>query len=278
MTGSVWYGVFFMIVKKEFLSKLKDFGLNSYEAKIWCALLSRGVSTAGELSDIAAVPRSRSYDVLESLERKGFIITKLGKPFKYLAVSPSEVVERVKKNVKEEAEKSVKALDEIKNTELLDELNLLHTQGVDTFDPTEKTGYIKSRDNIYAHIEKMVNNAHSNIVIACSANELLNKYKYMGDALKQANKRDVKIKMLVSGPMEPVSSKLPELKELAEIKSASSGKNRFIIVDDKESLMLLQDEEKIHPLYDTAIWINSEFMVSSLCAMFDHTWKNSDKI
>ena len=63
-----------MIVKKEFLNKLKDFGLNTYESKLWTALLSRGISTAGELSDIAGVPRSRSYDVLESLAKKGFIL------------------------------------------------------------------------------------------------------------------------------------------------------------------------------------------------------------
>ena len=52
-----------MIVKEEFLSKLRRFfSLNLYEVKIWTALLSRGVSTAGELSDIADVPRSRSCD------------------------------------------------------------------------------------------------------------------------------------------------------------------------------------------------------------------------
>ncbi|MBN1502852.1 hypothetical protein JW930_04865, partial [Candidatus Woesearchaeota archaeon] len=50
-----------MIVDKNFINKLRDFGLNTYESKIWAALLSRGVSTAGELSDIANVPRSRSY-------------------------------------------------------------------------------------------------------------------------------------------------------------------------------------------------------------------------
>ncbi|PIZ51419.1 hypothetical protein COY28_05000, partial [Candidatus Woesearchaeota archaeon CG_4_10_14_0_2_um_filter_57_5] len=84
-----------MIVKEEFLSKLRRyFALNLYEVKIWTALLSRGVSTAGELSDIANVPRSRSYDVLESLEKKGFVIMKVGKPIKYYAVHPTEVVER----------------------------------------------------------------------------------------------------------------------------------------------------------------------------------------
>jgi len=87
-----------MIVEKKILSKLKDFGLNSYESKVWVALLSRGVSTAGELSDIANVPRSRSYDVLESLEKKGFVVMKLGKPIKYIAVPPPEAIERLKRS------------------------------------------------------------------------------------------------------------------------------------------------------------------------------------
>jgi len=59
-----------MIVKEDFLNKLRQyFGLNLYEAKIWTALLSRGVSTAGELSDIANVPRSRiiSYKWIEKV-------------------------------------------------------------------------------------------------------------------------------------------------------------------------------------------------------------------
>ena len=42
-----------MIAEKGLIDKLKLFGLNSYEAKIWVALLSRGVSSAGELSDIS---------------------------------------------------------------------------------------------------------------------------------------------------------------------------------------------------------------------------------
>ena len=86
-----------MIIKDEFLAKLRRyFSLNLYEVKIWAALLSRGVSTAGELSDIADVPRSRSYDVLESLEKEDSSSCKLGKPIKYIAVPPSEVLERVK--------------------------------------------------------------------------------------------------------------------------------------------------------------------------------------
>src|SRR5574341_2230731 len=126
-----------MIVQKDFLNKLKDFGLNSYEAKLWTALLSRGVATAGELSDIANVPRSRSYDVLESLERKGFVVMKLGKPIKYIAVPPQEVLERVKKNMKEDADERIKRLEQLKSTDVLGELNVLHTQGVELVEPAD---------------------------------------------------------------------------------------------------------------------------------------------
>ena len=131
-----------MLVKKDFLNKLKDFGLNSYEAKLWTALLSRGVATAGELSDIANVPRSRSYDVLESLEKKGFAITKLGKPIKYVAVPPPEVVERVKKKIETETKEQLTSLEKIKKSELLGELETLHTQGIDLVDPTEFSGVL----------------------------------------------------------------------------------------------------------------------------------------
>ena len=61
-----------MLQEKQFLLDLrKYFRLNIYEVKIWTALLSRGMASAGELADISSVPRSRCYDVLESLEKKG---------------------------------------------------------------------------------------------------------------------------------------------------------------------------------------------------------------
>jgi sugar-specific transcriptional regulator TrmB len=133
-----------MIISKDFLNKLKDFGLNSYESKLWVALLSRGISTAGELSDISNVPRSRAYDVLESLEKKGFIIVKVGKPIKYLAVPPREVVERVKAKITEDAGQKTDVLNQLKGSAVLDELNTLHTTGIKMVDPTDKSGAFRS--------------------------------------------------------------------------------------------------------------------------------------
>mgnify|MGYP001575302746 FL=1 len=84
-----------MLVKTELVSKIKDyFDLNIYETKVWLALLGKGIASAGEVAEISRVPRSRTYDVLESLEKKGFAIVKLGKPVKYIGVKPKLILEK----------------------------------------------------------------------------------------------------------------------------------------------------------------------------------------
>ena len=65
------------------LDALKSIGLNLYERKIFVSLLTKGVATAAEVSEMANVPRSRSYDVLESLAEKGFVLVQPSKPIKY---------------------------------------------------------------------------------------------------------------------------------------------------------------------------------------------------
>src|SRR3990167_7795915 len=112
-----------MIVKDEFIKKLRAaFDLNIYEVKIWAALLSKGVATAGELSDMSNVPRSRSYDVLESLEKKGFIMVKIGKQIRYMAIKPEEIIKRFKDRINEKAEERLGMIDNVRATETYEEL------------------------------------------------------------------------------------------------------------------------------------------------------------
>src|SRR4030043_2212292 len=100
-----------MMFKNEMVKKIKDyFDLNVYETKVWLALLSKGIATAGEVAEISNVPRSRTYDVLESLEKQGFAILKLGKPVKYIAVKPNIVIEKLKSNAVKNADEKVKTL------------------------------------------------------------------------------------------------------------------------------------------------------------------------
>ncbi|MFC1728514.1 TrmB family transcriptional regulator [Nanoarchaeota archaeon] len=261
-----------MIVQKDFLKKLRDFGLNTYESKLWTALLSRGISTAGELSDIANVPRSRSYDVLESLEKKGFIIMKLGKPIKYIAVKPEEVLERVKKKIKEDAEIQTNSMEELRNSEVLEELKLLHNQGVELVEPNDLTGTIKGRNNLYNHIESMIKTAEKTVSIATTTEGFIRKAEIFKTQFKKLKEKGVKIK--IAAPLNTETSKSVDLlKDVAEIKHVDGLKARYCVVDGREIVFMLLDDKKVHPSYDTGIWVSTPFFASALEVQFNVAWQ-----
>lgn len=261
-----------MIVKEEFLNKLRRyFSLNLYEVKIWAALLSRGVSTAGELSDIANVPRSRSYDVLESLEKKGFVIMKLGKPIKYLAVPPGEVLERVKKNMRSDADHKIKRLDELKGTELLNELNTLHTQGIELVEPTDLSGSLRGRHNLYNHLELTIRNAEEYVTIMTTSQGFMRKIEGLKPTFEKIKKRGVKIR--IAAPLtKETKNALNDIKGVADVRHTDA-RGRFCIVDGKEMVFMVLDDQEVHPTYDIGIWINTPFFASSMNQLFDVAWK-----
>ena len=262
-----------MIVQKDFLNKLKDFGLNSYESKLWVALLSRGVSTAGELSDISNVPRSRAYDVLESLEKKGFVVVKVGKPIKYLAVHPTEVVERVKKHVLEDADERNKVLSQLKDSEVLSELNTLHTEGIKLVDPTDKSGAFRGQDKVQEHLLTMVKNAQKSITLMTSKDGLDRKYELLSNTLRKASKNGVTIK--ISVPADANKELVKEMAKFAEIKTNRNKNARFCLVDNKDLLLFLTDDKKVHKSYDCAVWVEAPHFVDYFDSLFEAEWKKN---
>ena len=263
-----------MIVKEDFLNKIRHyFGLNLYEAKIWTALLSRGVSTAGELSDIGSVPRSRAYDILESLEKKGFVTMKLGKPIKYLAVEPKEVIERVKKLVRVEAEENVDRLEELKQTETLKEIELLHSNGIEFIEPTDLSGAVQGRHNLYAHLELMIRNAESSVSLMTTSKGLLRKFDALKSHLAKLKKKGVKIRVVAPINDKETAAVAKDLSKYADVKNSDKIKARFCVIDGKEIVFMVLDDDEVHPSYDVGVWINTPFFATALDGLFDLAWK-----
>ena len=263
-----------MIVKDEFLAKLRQyFGLNLYEVRIWTALLSRGVSTAGELSDIGNVPRSRAYDVLESLEKKGFVIMKLGKPIKYMAIDPFEVVERVKKFVLTEANQKSKRLDELRGTDVLGELNLLHKQGIEFVEPADLSGAIRGRHNLYTHLELLVRNAKKSVIFMTTGKGIIRKVEALKPELEKLAKRGVKIRIAAPVGKDNIEA-IRDIAKIAEVRDNKSVNARFCVVDGKDIMFMVMDDESVHPTYDIGIWVNTPFFATAMEGMFDSAWKN----
>ena len=251
-----------MIAQKEFLIELKkNFNLNIYEVKIWTALLSRGIATAGELSEISNVPRSRSYDVLESLEKKGFVIMKLGRPIKYIAVQPEEIISRVKKGIRSDTDVEISIIDEIMGDEIFKELELLHRQGIERFDIEKMTNAIIGRNNIYSFLKDRIENSKKSVLIATTAEGLKRKSAFLKNALRKAAKSGVKIR-IAAPDIKPAM----ELEDIATLKQINDNA-RFAIIDNKELLIMIAND--VDANYDTAIWIDSEFFASAVKELFE---------
>ena len=266
-----------MIVQDNFLKKIRSaFDLNIYEAKIWTALLSRGMATAGELSDISNVPRSRSYDILESLEKKGFVMLKVGKPIKYIAIQPEEVVKRVKQTVKNSSDQKLKHLSEVKEDKLFKDLELLFKQGITHVDASSLAGAIKGRDNIYAHIDFLLQDAKKTVTIMTTPDGLIRKFDKLKFRFKKLKDKGVKLR-IATLPSETVSKRVNEIKQLAELRSVSNIKARFVIVDKSDILFITSDDKEVHESYDTAIWVKSPFFAQALETMFDLAWTSQKK-
>lgn len=269
-----------MIVKEEFLNKLRQFfSLNLYEVKIWTALLSRGISTAGELSEIGNVPRSRAYDILESLEKKGFVVMKLGKPIKYLAVEPAEVVERAKKLVREDADDQVKKLEEMKSTDVLKELELLHKQGIEFIEPTDLSGAIRGRHNVYSHMETMLKGAKKSVTLVTTGKGLVRKAESLGSTLEKLKKKNVKIRIAADIGKASLNA-AKDLSKFAEVRHANSSKlgARFCIVDGENLMFLVMHDENVHPSYDIGVWVNTPYFAGALEGMFEMAWKDMQPV
>lgn len=267
-----------MIVKEEFLSRLrKIFDLNLYEVKVWTALLSRGTSTAGELSSISDVPRSRTYDILESLEKKGFIVMKLGKPIKFVALKPEEVIERVKKNLVVEARDKSKRLEELKGDDVLGELSGLFKEGIKYVEPADLSGALKGRQNIYNHLDMMIREAESTVTLVTTEDGLNRKMEILMPSLEKAKKRGISVR--IAAPITAANLKVAkELAKVAEVRNVEKLKARFCIVDSEEIMFMLLNDDKVHPNYDVGVWINTEFFAQALEQLFEIAWKNFKQV
>lgn len=254
-----------MLVEKNFLSKIRDFGLNTYESKVWIALLSRGTSTAGELSDIANVPRSRSYDVLESLEKKGFVLMKIGKPIQYLSVPPEEIMERVRKSIQADTDISLRMLEEIKGTGIFKDLELLYTTGVEKFESEDICTAILGRENLMHFIKQLIERAEKKVIIATTEEGFSRKLSLVAKALRKSGKKNVKV-TIIAPVKESIGKKLGQNIELV----CRPTDSRFVVIDNKEMVFTLNDGQG-DKQKDCGIWVKSDFFTRGMLTLLETT-------
>ena len=60
---------------EDMVLRLKKFGMNEYEAKVYSALFGLRVASAREIHEFMGIPRGRVYETLSALMEKHFVVS-----------------------------------------------------------------------------------------------------------------------------------------------------------------------------------------------------------
>lgn len=106
---------------EEAVKALDELGLTEYEARCFVALTRISKGTAKEISQVADIPRSRVYDTIERLERKGLVDVQQTEPREYRAVSVETACRRIREDYDSRINAAENALGQLEEPDSRDD-------------------------------------------------------------------------------------------------------------------------------------------------------------
>lgn len=146
------------------IRKLLDLGLTEREAKLYLTLLEKKTFTALELQQIAKIPRTKIYEVLQKMMDRGICTQRsLGKKKIYEAVEPAVAFERIIKKSEAEFLESIENKKEIVGS-LVKTLIPIYDENKENFNPLEFIEIFKSKDQIQKKYIQMLQNTKKELL------------------------------------------------------------------------------------------------------------------
>jgi len=239
---------------------LQEFGLTDYEIRSYTSLLEIGPATASELSEASDVPYSKIYEILGSLEKKGWVEMEHGRPSKYYPKPPSVAME-IARSQMETTLKTNEAL-------ILGELQPLY----------EKKGVRERPDiwivrgnlNVLARIRETLEHVQKEILAAVPA--IPDSVAVMlAPLVKSIAERGVKIQLMTL--KEGNKETLTRLANFCEIRARDQMFGGGIIADGREVILLLGQEGD--EAMGLAIWSDHIGLAKFAKNYFEYLWSDS---
>ena len=240
---------------------LQEFSLTDYEIRSYTSLLEIGPATASELSEASGVPYSKIYEVLGSLEKKGWIESEHGRPSKYYPKPPSVAME-IARSERENALKN-------SETQVLEELQPLY----------EKKGVrerpdiwiVRGNFNVLAKIKETAEHVQKEILAAIPSipDQVA---EMLIPLVKSIVERGVNVQLMTM--KTPASESMLKLSKFCEVRVREQMFGGGIIADGREVILLLgqEGEEAI----GLAIWSDHIGLAKFAKNYFEYLWADSD--
>ena len=238
-------------------------GMSASEIRAYSALLRAAKPTAAELSQEAGVPHSKIYDVLGSLEAKGWVGSSDSRPNRYFAKSPGTGLETTRQSREADFERD--------RSTILNELTPIYERG----DSTEKPDIlVLSGPAIEAKMLEVADSCRSEVMIAVpEAGRRL--VPLALPRLRALHDRGVRIMVLApTGIDEATLRHLSRVSTTVRVKEGLFGGG--IIADGRYVMILLGPERADAEASDTvAIWADHAGLARFAGKYFEYLFEGS---
>lgn len=219
------------------IESLKELGLNSYEAKVYLALLKKYPATGYEVSKLADIPQSRAYDTLKRLETSQIVTSSNEKPVMYTPIKPKELTKRYKRKFSSTIDFLEKKLPAVKD------------------DYTEPILTVKSIGLVKDKIIEIIKHAKKEIYLEIWSQD----FKLIEKHLFDAYNRGLDIKIVGYDNFNCNFGTVFKHNNAREIEHSLGGRMIFAAIDNKEGLFGKTETSKSEE--GKAVWTKNEDIV-----------------
>ena len=199
----------------DLVEKLKEIGFNTYEAKVYIALLKKFPATGYEVSKLANIPQSRTYDTLKVLEEKKVVVSANTKPVTYTPIKPKQLTQSYAKKINSTINYLDKHLPEVKDN---------YNEPIIT---------INGKQNIQEKVLEVIQNAKREIYMEVWSQD----YKVFEQELLNAYNRNVEIRIVGYDNFQSRFGMVFEHAFARDIEMSLGGRMVIIAADESEGIV-----------------------------------------
>ena len=255
-----------MIISDKSRKAMENLGLSSYEIKVYLSILQGGPAIASEISKTSGVPYSKIYEVVNSLEDKGWLESSSSRPQKFFPKSPQSALAAMR----------IRMENDIKDSE-----NLIMNELLPVY---QKRG-IKERPEIWVvrGIHNIIGKV-SEIILDCKAELLIalpelaeNIAKPAQPMLRSMHEKGVNISVLASGKTS--SDTLRAISRIAQVRVKDHMFGGGVIGDSRQVMLLLGEGSVMdsHGRFEPiAIWAEHSGLARLAKDYFEYLWADAE--
>jgi sugar-specific transcriptional regulator TrmB len=242
---------------------MEDLGMTGYEIRVYTSLLETGAMTAADISKKSGVPYSKIYEVLNSLEDKGWLESDSSRPQKFFPKSPSTALEAMRMRSENNFRDSQAAI--------VSELMPMYTKSGIKEKP--EIWVVRGLYNIAAKVGEIVESCQQELLVALPsvAQEIA---KPMQPVLRTMHEKGVKISVLAS---EDTSADIIKaLSRVSEVRQKNGMFGGGVIGDGKHVMILLGESMGENGVVDPiAIWADHAALAGFAKDYFEYLWEDA---